>query len=125
MVWALRFVTLAGVAVALWCFNVFAFGYPDFTILFGFWAAAPLPFAYILTRPVARRPTSRKILLAGFGAALVLALWTYVDAVRGLRDGTESLSGLIVIFGPIYQYLLLTPFLLTALWIEIRTAPAR
>ena len=120
MVWLLRLVAAAGCLAALWDYSVFAFGFPDMRILVALWALASFPVAYALSRWLAPGPRATRVALAGMVAMLALAVWTYMDAVRSFQDQTESLSGLVVIFGPLWHYALFAPFLLAAWIVERR-----
>ena len=52
--------------------------------------------------------------LTGFLLADLCALWLYGIAVYGQISGMESLSGLMVLFAPLYQFAILVAFLLAA-----------
>ena len=123
MVWALRAIAAAGTLVALWDYSVFAFGYPDYRLLFALWAVAPFPAVYGLSRWLAPGTVATRVAACGMLAMLGLATWTYADAVKSFNDQTESLSGLIVIFGPLWQYAVFAPFLLVARLVQRRAAP--
>jgi hypothetical protein len=52
---------------------------------------------------IARSESPPRIVLAGLAIAAVLAIWLYWDAFLGPGSRTESLAGLIVLFAPLYQ----------------------
>jgi hypothetical protein len=83
------------------------------------WVASPLPIAYWLGRRIAATPAAWWIVTLGLALAFVFGGWLYWDAFLGPSSRTESLSGLIVLHGPLYQFVLLGLSLLAA-WIVDR-----
>lgn len=121
MLWTLRILTFAGMLAGAVDFAVFAFGYPRYAPLVGLWAVAPFPLAYVMARWLAPGETGLKIAVGGFAATLIFITWAYADAIRSFRDMTESLSGLVVIFGPVWQYVLFALALLAAWFFDRRS----
>ena len=86
------------------------------------WVALPLPLAYWVGRRVASTRAAWRIATTGLAVAFVLGAWLYWDAFLGPSSRTESLSGLIVLHGPLYQAVLLALALLAAWIVERRSA---
>ena len=82
--------------------------------LIALWIAAPLPIAYWLGAGLARGRVSFAILLVAMLAAFAFSAWAYWEITWGESRRTESMSGLLFLFGPLYQYALLAIGLLTA-----------
>lgn len=114
MLKAIAFLAVMGAAVAAATFAFFAPGFFGWQNLTLFWAMAPLPAAWVLSRPVARTSVAIKITLAGFAGALALALWLYADAIRVTVSGRESLAALILVLAPLMQFALLAVTLIAA-----------
>jgi hypothetical protein len=67
------------------------------------WMAVPIPLAYWLGTKLARTSASFAIVLLGLLAAFAFAAWAYWEITWGLSRQTESMSGLLFIFAPVYQ----------------------
>lgn len=93
---------------------------PGEALLFAFWAALPLPLAYTAGRVMVRSPRSWMVIAAGLATAFAFGAWLYWDAFLGPSSRTESLSGLIVLHAPLYQFVLLAVALVAAWFIERR-----
>jgi hypothetical protein len=78
------------------------------------WIAVPIPLAYWLGTRLARTNASFAVLLFGLGVAFAFAAWVYWDITWGPARRTESMSGLMFIFGPLYQFGWLAAVLLIA-----------
>lgn len=83
------------------------------------WIAIPLPLAYWAATRFATTQRAWAIVTAGLAIAFAGGAWLYWDAFLGPSSRTESLSGLIVLHAPLYQFVLLTLALLGA-WISQR-----
>jgi hypothetical protein len=100
-------------------------GYEAFLRPFVFaWMAVPLPIAYWLGRKTARGPAALAVVLAGLVVAFAFVVWAYWEITFGESRRTESLSGLLFIFGPLYQYAALLLALLVAWLVGRRARPA-
>jgi hypothetical protein len=82
--------------------------------LIALWIAAPLPLAYWLGVRLARGRLAFAIVLAAMLVAFVFSAWAYWEITWGESRQTESMSGLLFLFGPLYQYALLAIALLIA-----------
>lgn len=102
---------LTGLIVLLFLTEFFP---PAWRVPLGLWTALPLPLGYWIGRKVARDRCSEAVVLAGLAAAALFAIWAYWDAFLGPSSRTESLSGLILLFGPLYQLAGLTVVLVAA-----------
>jgi hypothetical protein len=78
------------------------------------WIAVPIPLAYWLGTRLARTNASFAVLLFGLWVALAFSAWVYWDITWGPARRTESMSGLLFIFGPLYQLGWLAAVLLIA-----------
>jgi hypothetical protein len=67
------------------------------------WIAAPIPFACWLGTRLARTNASFAVVLFGLFIAFVFGAWAYWGITWGAARRTESMSGLLFIFGPLYQ----------------------
>jgi len=67
------------------------------------WMSVPIPLAYWLGTKFARTSTSFAIVLLGLIAALAFAAWAYWEITWGVSRHTESMSGLLFVFAPLYQ----------------------
>jgi len=79
-------------------------------------AGAPVPIAWWIGRKIARSTAALAVLVAELALVLASGLWLYWEAFLGPTSGMESLAGLVVLFGPLYQLpgLLVTVF---AAWV--------
>jgi hypothetical protein len=78
------------------------------------WIAVPIPLVYWLGRKLARTNVSFAIVLFGLLIAFAFAVWVYWDITWGPARRTESMSGLMFLFGPLYQFVWLAVILLIA-----------
>jgi hypothetical protein len=78
------------------------------------WIAVPIPLAYWLGTKLARTNASFAVLLFGLFVAFAFVAWAYWDITWGPARRAESMSGLLFIFGPLYQLGWLTVVLLIA-----------
>jgi hypothetical protein len=110
-----RALAIAGAVQAI---VYFFFGFENFEswmrVPLAFWIAAPLPLAYWLGTRIARGRAAFAIVLAGMAVAFALSVWAYREITWGETRRTESMSGLLFLFGPLYQYALLLVALLAA-----------
>jgi hypothetical protein len=92
--------------------------------LLGIWIAAPLPLAYWFGVKIARTRAAFALVLAAMAIAFAVSVWAYWEITWGETRRTESMSGLLFVFGPLYQYALLSVAALAA-WLAGRRARAR
>ncbi len=78
------------------------------------WVAAPLPLAYGIGSRLAATPQAWVAIVVGLALAFAFGAWLYWDAFLGPSSRTESLSGLVVLHGPLYQAVILAVALLAA-----------
>jgi hypothetical protein len=88
------------------------------------WMLVPIPLAYWLATKLARTNASMAVVLVGLLVALAFVAWVYWEITWGTTRYTESLSGLLFIFAPLYQYGWLALVLLIAAVVS-RTTAAR
>jgi hypothetical protein len=101
---------LAGAWVILSCgvFVLMLRGFkPHQALVLLFWVAAPLPLAYWIGSRVATAPRAWVAIIVGLAVAFVFGAWLYWDAFLGPSSREESLSGLVVLHGPLYQSVIL------------------
>jgi hypothetical protein len=101
---------LAGAWVILSCgvFVLMLRGFkPHQALVLLFWVAAPLPLAYWIGSRVATAPRAWVAIIVGLAVAFVFGAWLYRDAFLGPSSREESLSGLVVLHGPLYQSVIL------------------
>jgi hypothetical protein len=67
------------------------------------WIAVPLALGYWLGARLARTNASFAMVLFGLFVAFAFSAWAYWDITWGPSRRTESLSGLLFIFAPLYQ----------------------
>jgi hypothetical protein len=67
------------------------------------WMAVPIPLAYWLGLKLARTSASFAVVLFGLVVALALVAWMYWEITWGVSRHTESMSGLLFVFAPLYQ----------------------
>ena len=87
---------------------------PQQALILLLWVAAPLPLAYWIGSRVAATPRAWAAIVVGLALAFAFGAWLYWDAFLGPSSRTESLSGLVVLHGPLYQTVVLAVALLTA-----------
>jgi hypothetical protein len=87
---------------------------PQQALILLLWVAAPLPLAYWIGGRVAATPRAWAAIVVGLALAFAFGAWLYWDAFLGPSSRTESLSGLVVLHGPLYQTVILAVALLTA-----------
>jgi hypothetical protein len=117
-----RIIAIAWVLLSVGVYFLMLNGFtPLQALVLLFWVAAPLPLAYWIGSRVAA--TSRAWVAVVIGMALAFAFggWLYWDAFLGPSSRTESLSGLVVLHGPLYQAVILAIALLTG-WRLSRSA---
>lgn len=110
----LRSLAVAGAIAGAITFLFFAPGFRGGANLLLFWAMAPLPLAWWLSRYCAKTPLALKVVVAGCALALAFALWAYGGAIYVTVTGRESLAGLVVIFAPMIQFAILAVALIAA-----------
>ena len=86
--------------------------------------AAPLPLAYWIGSRLAATSQAWVAIVVGLALAFAFGAWLYWDAFLGPSSRTESLSGLVVLHGPLYQAVILAIALLTAWLLSRRARPA-
>lgn len=98
---------------------------PQQALILLLWVAAPLPLAYWIGSRLAATPRGWIAIVAGLALAFAFGAWLYWDAFLGRSSRTESLSGLVVLHGPLYQAVILAVALSAAWWSDRRgTRPA-
>jgi hypothetical protein len=108
---------LVGVWVILSCgvFVLMLNGFKPYqALILLLWVAAPLPLAYWIGSRLAATPRAWGAIVVGLALAFAFGAWRYWDAFLGPSSRTESLSGLIVLHGPLYQFVILAIALLAA-----------
>ncbi len=70
---------------------------------------------------MAATPSAWGAIVVGLALAFAFGAWLYWDAFLGPSSRTESLSGLVVLHGPLYQSVILAVALLAA-WLLSREA---
>lgn len=88
--------------------------------LLALWIAAPLPLAYWLGTKIGRGRAAFAIVLTGMAIAFALSVWAYWEITWGETRRTESMSGLLFLFGPLYQYALLLIALFAAWFVGLK-----
>ncbi len=78
------------------------------------WVALPIPGGYWVGRRIAVGGAAWWIIAIGLAAAFAFGAWLYWDAFLGPSSRTESLSGLVVLHGPLYQFAVLAAALSAA-----------
>jgi hypothetical protein len=86
------------------------------------WVAAPLPIAYWIGSKVARTELAWTAVTAGLALSFAFGAWLYWDAFLGPSSRSESLSGLVVLVGPLYQAVILAVALLAAAFMSRRAS---
>ncbi len=94
---------------------------PRMALLLAFWAAVPLPAGYRAATRAVTGVNAWRIVVAGLALAFAGGAWLYWDAFLGPSSRAESLSGLVVLHGPLYQLALLAVALCAAWAIDRRT----
>jgi len=108
---------LTGIALVL--FGMDNFG-PAWRLPLCLWASTPVPLGYWVGRRITRSESPRRIVLVGLAIAAVLAIWLYWDAFLGPSSRTQSLAGLVVLFAPLYQALVIGMALVIAWLVDRR-----
>ena len=88
------------------------------------WAGLPIPLGWWIGRKLARGTTALAVLVAILAVLWALATWLYWDAFLGPSSRTESLAGLIVLFAPLYQWIVIV-VMLPIVWLIGRRARTR
>lgn len=78
------------------------------------WMALPIPLAWWIGCKLARTNSALAVLVGGLLIAFALVAWMYWEITWGRARTTESLSGLLFLFGPLYQYGVLALAVLSA-----------
>ena len=112
---------LLGVGVYLLMLNGFT---PQQALVLLLLVAAPLPLVYGIGTRLATASQAWVAIVVGLALAFAFGAWLYWDAFLGPSSRTESLSGLIVLHGPLYQAVILAIALLTAWRLSCRPRPA-
>jgi hypothetical protein len=89
--------------------------------LLALWIAAPLPLAYWFGTKIGRGRAAFAIVLAAMAPAFALSVWAYWETTWGETRRTESMSGLLFLSGPLYQYVLLLIGLPAAWLVGVKT----
>ena len=97
---------------------------PQQALILMLWVAAPLPLAYWFGSRLATTSQAWVAIVVGLTLAFAFGAWLYWDAFLGPSSRTESLSGLVVLHGPLYQAVILAIALLTAWQLSRRARPA-
>ena len=118
---------LVGVWVILSCgvFVLMLNGFKPYqALILLLWVAAPLPLAYLIGSRLAATPKSWGAIVVGLALAFAFGAWLYWDAFLGPSSRTESLSRLVVLHGPLYQFVILAIALLAATLLNRPSASA-
>jgi hypothetical protein len=116
-----RILAVAWVALSVWVYFLMLNGFtPQQALILLFWVAAPLPIAYWIGSRLAATSMGWAAIVVGLALAFVFGAWLYWDAFLGPSSRTESLSGLVVLHGPLYQAVILAIAVLAA-WLLSRT----
>ena len=117
-----RILAVAWVALSAGVFLLMLSGFqPLQALVLAVWVAAPLPLAYWIGSRLAATSSAWVAIVVGLALAFAFGAWLYWDAFLGPSSRTESLSGLVVLHGPLYQAVILAVTLLTA-WLLGRKA---
>jgi hypothetical protein len=87
---------------------------PKHALILTAWVAAPLPVAYWIGSKVATTQSAWMAVTAGLALSFAFGAWLYWDAFLGPSSRSESLSGLVVLYGPLYQGVILVVALVAA-----------
>jgi hypothetical protein len=110
-----RLLAVAWVLLSFWVFFLMLSGFkPHQALILLLWVAAPPPLAYWIGRKLAATPRAWGAIVVGLALAFAFGAWLYWDAFLGPSSRQESLSGLIVLHGPLYQSVILAIALLAA-----------
>ncbi|HXZ22395.1 MAG TPA: hypothetical protein VEH78_06490 [Pseudolabrys sp.] len=118
MLLAMRIAAIAGAAAGLAAFGYFSPSFRPQEQLLVIWVLAPLSLGYFVAIRVAHHQSSAWVALTGLLLAGLCAFWLYGIAVYGQLSGNESLSGLMVLFAPLYQFAILVVFLPAAFIVD-------
>jgi hypothetical protein len=101
---AARFVTIASLLQAV-VYGVYGLDNYEWQLrpFIFVWMAAPIPLAYWLGTRLAHTRTAFAVVLLGLIVAFAVAAWLYWEITWGQSRATESMSGLLFIFVPLYQ----------------------
>ena len=120
-----RILAVAWVLLSVGVFFLMLNGFtPQQALALLLWVAAPLPLAYWIGSRLATTSQAWVAIVAGLALAFAFGAWLYWDAFLGPSSRTESLSGLVVLHGPLYQAVILAIALLTAWRLSRRARPA-
>ena len=115
-----RILAVAWVALSVWVYFLMLNGFtPQQALILLLWVAAPLPLACWIGSRLAATSRARVAMVVGLALAFVFGAWLYWDAFLGPSSRTESLSGLVVLHGPLYQAVILAIAVLAA-WLFSR-----
>jgi hypothetical protein len=110
-----RILAVAWVLLSVGVFFLMLNGFkPQQALVLLLWVAAPLPLAYSIGSRLATTSQAWVAIVVGLALAFAFGAWLYWDAFLGPSSRTESLSGLVVLHGPLYQAVILAIALLTA-----------
>jgi hypothetical protein len=87
---------------------------PKHALILTPWVAVPLPIAYWIGSKVATTHSAWMAVTAGLALSFAFGAWLYWDAFLGPSSRSESLSGLVVLYGPLYQGVILVVALVAA-----------
>ena len=120
-----RILAVAWVLLSVGVFFLMLNGFtPQQALALLLWVAAPLPLAYGIGTRLATASQAWVAIVVGLALAVAFGAWLYWDAFLGPSSRTESLSGLVVLHGPLYQAVILAIALLTASRLSRRSRPA-
>jgi hypothetical protein len=110
-----RILAVAWVLLSVGVFFLMLNGFkPQQALVLLLWVAAPLPLAYSIGSRLATTSQAWVAIVVGLALAFAFGAWLYWDAFLGPSSRMESLSGLVVLHGPLYQAVILAIALLTA-----------
>ncbi len=110
-----RLLAVAWMLLSVWVYFLMLNGFkPHQALILLLWVAAPLPLAYWIGSRLAATPRAWVAIVVGLALAFAFGAWLYWDAFLGPSSRTESLAGLIVLHGPLYQFVILAIALLSA-----------
>jgi hypothetical protein len=119
-----RSLAAAWLLVTLAVFFLMQVGFSPFqAAVLAVWVASPIPVGYWLAKRISRSRAAWWIVTLGLGTSFAFGAWLYWDAFLGPSSRSESLSGLIVLHGPLYQLVLVLIALCIAWLVERRGGP--
>ena len=120
-----RILAIAWVLLSVGVYFLMLNGFtPQQALVLLLWVAAPLPLAYGIGSRLATTSQAWVTIVAGLALAFAFGAWLYWDGFLGPSSRTESLSGLVVLHGPLYQAVILAIALLTAWQLSRRARSA-